>query len=70
MLYVQKEQEKMVLFVPFFSRKVRILVGSLLVQFLKKICVGSLLLNTTMNFDLLHLTLLGKKTKENNHMAQ
>jgi hypothetical protein len=27
-------------------------------------------LNITMNFDLLHLTLLGKKSKEINHMAQ
>jgi hypothetical protein len=29
---VQKEQERMVLFVPFFSRKTKILVESLLVQ--------------------------------------
>jgi hypothetical protein len=31
---------------------------------------GPFWLNITMNFDLLHLTLLGKKSKEINHMAQ
>jgi hypothetical protein len=65
-----KRNKRMVLFVPFFSRKIRILVGSFLVQKKIKIVWGPFWLNIAMNFDLLHFTFLGKKIKENNHMAQ
>jgi hypothetical protein len=48
----------MIIFVPLFPRKVKILVGSLLVQNFNFFVWGRSLWLNTMNFDLLHFTLL------------
>ncbi len=54
----------MILFVPLFPRKVIILVGSLLVQNFNFFVWGCFLWLNTMNFDLLHFTLMQKKKRK------